>query len=831
MPFEQLLLVPPANGPGFKWTTPVMLKHSEPSKRGLFVLIQVFDESALGPKTCIGALLEAVECLHGLNTNSVRVIVHLAIAGVPLQQAIDAPGISTTSWFPMNPVEGFADQVKGQLRVSVSFHPKARHGPTIHNLLEDMLADTQQNPNSQDVKPLATSSVSIFASRSKLKKGKLFNLPQEPVQHKIKARFTFVLRSFHLCSFHCSSLHGHSSSHTPDFSPVVRVTFGDFVHELHVDPRDCRSINFRQEWPVYSSFSDIEVEVLKPATVGGVCQKLIDGSSAMKICGMAFSCLGIPVIEASEWTLAPPRHVAGPGGQPPEKGFRWVSLHNEDEQCGLAEILTDYSEDYSVVLDTTEGPDVAFIAPDEREFDPSIVQRNIERLDELFFLFKSLQLWYAETLDWKYPMRTVTVWSSLTYLALHTPANRLPLYMLMAVAAFLSITFLRFRRGCVHRTWIEEKPGNSRRGPFRPAATLRFVPVCAKGLTPPLDSPTSRPNTFVRIFYEPNFKNISVQMIAQTECARQSASPVWAMPQPDTKSSEAFYAMNNRLMRDKVRSLSRYEQDTLVQDIVEPWPRSDGHVDTHAFRYRLLQPTQINARTDAEELVPWHLSPGAIRYDVMHDKGSNQSVLIGRGRVALKALVSDEKTGGPQLEQEIVLPLAAPMRNSVGSLAEVAPLDSESSTATIVARMQLVLRDPASRITLTESVESEALYSIVEMEHEKELSLVGKYHKAKDVAKNIQQTLGQLCSTAERFKNFLLWVHPTKTLLLFILVVLGCLWLWLIPVKYLVVFSLAKRVGHYFGAIEHVVDAVCGLSLSILCDSSLRSSTTWSTPT
>lgn len=55
MPFNQLLFIPPSVGPDFKWTTSVMLKNSNPSKRRVFVLVQVFTESSHGQRTCIGA--------------------------------------------------------------------------------------------------------------------------------------------------------------------------------------------------------------------------------------------------------------------------------------------------------------------------------------------------------------------------------------------------------------------------------------------------------------------------------------------------------------------------------------------------------------------------------------------------------------------------------------------------------------------------------------------------------------------------------------------------------------------------------------------------------
>jgi hypothetical protein len=722
------------------------------------------------------------------------------MAAVPLQDAVSAPGVSKVCWASMDFVGDFMNQMHGgRIRVGLSFHPKAVQGPTIHHLLKGLLSEAHQSPAVRDVQRLGENSVSVSSSRTKPKKGKLYALHQEPSKQTVKGHLRFALRSLHLCSTRCSSVHGHSVTQPTDFHPIVRISFVDFVHELHLDLRDCKDINFEQEWPVHSSYSHVEIELLRKATVGGATHKLVDGTSVAQVCSMSIPCHGIQVLQAAELTVDPPRPLLGPGGASPEKGFCWISLHQEDEEYGLAQVLAEYTDDYSAILDSTEGPDVSFIPADEREFDPAVVQRNIERLDELFLIVKSVQLWCAETIDWKYPIRTVVVWSLITFMCLHTPAGDLPFYMMSACVAFLITTLLRFRSGCVHKTWVEERPSSCRRGQFRPTATLRFVPVSAKGLATSNGSLTP-PDAFVRVFYEPNYKNIPVQMIAQTECARKSDSPIWALAQPESKSVETFSAMNARWLKDKVRNLSCYEQDVVMQEVVQPWPRADGHVDTHAFRYRLLQAAQVNSRTSAEELIPWYQSPGAIRFDVMQDNGSSPPILLGRGRVAIKTLVSDEKSGGPQVEREQVLMLATPVRSSSSSPntrrgSMYTNVTSEDGAPTIVARMQLVIRDPKTRITLTESVESEALYSIVEMEHEKELSLVAKYHKAKDVAKNIQQTLGQFCATMERAKNLLLWVHPAKTLLVLAMALAACVGLWLVPFHYLLVFSVAKRVS------------------------------------
>jgi hypothetical protein len=56
-PYDPQTFIPPTTGPAFIWTdVSVILKHTDPTKRGIYILIRVFDESALGRKACIGML-------------------------------------------------------------------------------------------------------------------------------------------------------------------------------------------------------------------------------------------------------------------------------------------------------------------------------------------------------------------------------------------------------------------------------------------------------------------------------------------------------------------------------------------------------------------------------------------------------------------------------------------------------------------------------------------------------------------------------------------------------------------------------------------------------
>jgi hypothetical protein len=252
---------------------------------------------------------------------------------------------------------------------------------------------------------------------------------------------------------------------------------------------------------------------------------------------------------------------------------------------------------------------------------------------------------------------------------------------------------------------------------------------------------------------------------------------------------------NNNRLKDLFRHLSVHAQAAVLHDVVEPWPRKNGIVDANAFRLSMLQPVTVDEITGDEVLIDWKNSPGAVRFDVLQDCHSDLNTLLGRVRVPIRSLITDESRGGKQDEVELTLPLSLPSRHSTHSTTSD---HLNKPTAAISVRMQMTLRKPDDRITLRDILASEALYEALEMEVERELSWVAKYHKAKDVAKNFQQTLGMVCSTLERFKNLFLWVHPMKTLAVFMLALLGSVCCYFVPMRYLVLYSTTKAVGAPF---------------------------------
>lgn len=682
----------------------------------------------------------------------------------------------------------------GRIMVSVCFHPKVSKGPTLQKLLQDVTQEVQQRAASPTEKTSGgpRSGFKFFSRQGKKMQNRLQSVINQQTNRRAKGRLTFALSGIHLCSSQCSKVDGHSISSSQDFAPIMRIKFDDFEDEIRVGASDCDIVSYEHAWSVYSCFSRVEVEILRKVAISaGPVQRLRDGSQAVKVCSATISCHEIQERNAASWTFDPSEPTLGPGRSLPHTGFNWYSLCLENEEVGMAHICTEYKEDLFAILDSEESSDVTYIYPDERSFDPMIIHRNFERLDEIYMLVKSFNSRVTEILDWKNPICTLGIWIGITIVCLYLPASQLPLFIMLTFVAVLVGNYVSFLTGYTHKKWIQRVSGSSGLKNFRPVGTLRIVPVCAASLKT-TDGSSTDPDTYVRVFYEPNYKTIPVHLIAQTECARNTRNPVWSVSQDGTKGRDDFLKMNNRWLKAMFRHLSSHEQDAIAHDVVEPWSRVDGQVDTHAFKYPVLQPVQREAASTDEVLIAWRDCPGDIRFDVMQENVAAQPVLVGRVRVPIKCLVSDEAAGGSQVELEQTFPLVVPARlQRSRSLCEN-DRSLPADTPTLTVRMQLFLRDPRSRVTLKESLASEALYNVIEMESQKELTLVEKYHKAKDVAKNIQQTLGSVCSTIERGKNLFLWVHPMKTLLVLVLALVACVWLYFVPIRYTMVYTIAK---------------------------------------
>lgn len=696
-------------------------------------------------------------------------------------------------WVHVKNLDEHAMEIEGgRLLISTCFHPKVTKGPTVHNLLRELQPAENSSSLSKPGDLRKHGSVRFFTPAINDTQGNIQAAIQQKSTKHVKGVFTVCLRGIHVCGAQCSKLDGHSTISYPDFAPIVRITFGDDVQELHLGATECDAAFYEHEWAVQSIFSQVRVEILRKVTLTtGTVQLLADGSSAVKVCELSLSCHDLQEFNAASWTLDPPGVTLGPGKNPPKDGFQWYAFTHGDEEIGLANMRVRYKENFLALFNPKEDPDMSYVYPDERSFDPAIIQRNIERLDEAFSIFVSMRKSVQDILDWKRPYKTFCIWLSIIICCCCPPPAHLPFFPPAIVVVTLIVNYGYFLSGYTHKKWIYHVHGKSSMKAFRPVATLRVVPVRATGLKAIDGCSSVHPSSFVRIYYEPNYKNIPVHLIAQTECAR-NADPNWAVPQKGSK--EDFHGINNRSLRDIFRHLGSHAQDAVLHDVVEPWPRTDGQVDTHAFKYPMLQPVEVREGTHEEDLIPWDNCPGAIRFDVICESSGG---LLGRARVPITTLISNERRGGLQHELEETLPLATPSKiggKSSGMQVPVDDLDVPADPATLTVRMQLKLRDPCARVTLKESLASEAMYDVMEMEHEKELSFVEKYHRAKDVAKNIQETLGRICSTLERIKNLFLWVHPKKTLFVLVMAIFASICCYFIPLKYIIMYGATKAV-------------------------------------
>ncbi|DBA04305.1 TPA: hypothetical protein N0F65_002067 [Lagenidium giganteum] len=774
LPYDEVFYTPPAMAPNYVWQAPITLRHYDVSKQNLMLQVIIFDDPPLAARSPV------------------------AVADVSLREVAEQPGLAISVWVALRRLDDIlptSTGPSGRILLSMCFHPKIIAGPTLSNLLAEMKPQNQ-SLEAESMSKRRRKSTRWFQRGSKKNQNTVMAALLQNGTRKIKGTLSFCLRGIHLCGPQCSKIDGHTTICYPDFAPIVRVKCGEFEQEIRLGATECDAASFEHEWPVFSSFSEVEVEVLKKvpiAAVAGTLRRLNDGSQATRVCALSISCHAIQERDAASWTLDPPECLLGPGKNRPRSGFNWYSLVQGEEEIGLAHIRANYQENFSAIIDTEEGADLSYVYPDEKNFDSAIIQRNVERLDDFFSAFREGITVVNEILEWKYPVRTAFLWMAINISCLYFPTAHLPLVALLGVAVGLIVNYVRFLFGHTHKKWIQRVPGNSRLKTFRPVATLRLVPVRAANLRL-RENHTALIDAYVKIFYEPNYKNIPVHLIAQTECARRTRSPIWAVSQRDSGNKEDFLRMNNNWLKEMVRHLNTHEQDAILHDVVEPWQRADGTTDTHAFKYPILQPVQREGNATEEDLILWRNCPGAIRFDVMHEGSAGTSTLIGRVRVPIKSLVGNESAGGPQPELEQTFALAVPTKrhDNAPPNADDECDDAERSTSTLTVRMQLLLRDPKCRVTLKETLASEALYDVIEMENEKELTLVEKYHKAKDVAKNIQQTLGQVCSTIERLKNLFCWVHPKKTLFILILTLLGCVWCYFVPMKFMVLYVTAK---------------------------------------
>ncbi|RHY09792.1 hypothetical protein DYB25_008424, partial [Aphanomyces astaci] len=807
-----------------EWHASMTFKHPDPSTDHVFLEITLRTAAPTPRSSTSSSRLPSSPRFDSGVVGHIR---------VPMSRCILTPGISVTESVPMDPPLLFTASPRSSssfsssllsptsrhVSITYAFHPSVYHGPTTTTM------------GLSGISPLAAKIYNSALKPRRMSKPGPPALPPTTKQPPSRGFLSVFVKGVHVCGPQCSKLDGHSTLFTPDFDPIVSMGFEQATKEMYVHATECHAVVFKKKYDVHSVNSEFEVDLLKPIAIAASpsATRLKNGKQAIRYGSVRIGMAELLQREGAAWTMAPTPPTLGPGKKPPEPGFDWYILRQSDEEVGLVHIQATYRENVGAMFSTTLHPDATYVRPDEIEFNADLIKRNIERLDALVQSIQSTKVVVHELLEWKSPAQTLVTWASLTLGVWYFPTSHAPAVVLVGLLVVLLVNFQYFWRGGVQRQWTFYDPDEVKMKMFRSVATLRVVPLGAENLVQvvkDVDGKPPRPlDSYVRIVYEPNFNELPERLIAQTSTVMNSIHPVYGQTtkmssttQDDGLSSSIvstsrtsttalakcsgggsgaitgggpstdIRALNNKWFKDLFGHLSPLAKDAVLHDVVEAWKRRDGSgVDVHAFKYPLLQPVRTNPVTELEEVLDWEATPGVLRFDVLQENPLTASQnLLGQVRLPLKMLVTAGRLGGAQIELE----KAFALQNTPPS-GDADPLRPGPS---LTIRAQLILRDPSKRVTWKERLASEAMYSVLEMESAKSLSLVEKYHMARNVARTIQHELGKLADLLEKVKNLFLWTHPTKTAMAAAALCVGAVITSVIPVKYFVLFSITKKV-------------------------------------
>ncbi|ETW07961.1 hypothetical protein, variant [Aphanomyces invadans] len=795
------------------WNASMTFKHPDPTAEHLFldVTLRHITHTLLSSESSTSAPSHRADVVVG----------HVR---VPVSRCILTPGISVTDAIPIEStivptlplLSSTAAPPARTLVLTYAFHPSVYNGsvtglPTLPLPFAAKIYNSALKPR-RGSKPDSGAVRDATATTAD-------STATIVTSHPSRGFLSVFVKGVHVCGPQCSKLDGHSSLYVPDFDPIVSIGFEQTTKEVYARATECHTVVFKKKFDVHSVNSEFTVDLLKPMAIAASpnATRLKNGKQAIRYGSASVSMAELLQREGAAWTMAPTPATLGPGKKPPEPGFDWYILRQSDEEVGLVQVQAIYRENYATFLDSTLHPDATYVRPDEVEFNADLIKRNIERLDALIRSIQSAKIVMHELLEWKSPVLTAVTWGSMTLGVWYFPTAHAPAVVLVILVVVLAVNFQHHMRGGVARQWTYHDPDEVKMKMFRSIATLRVVPLQADNLVQVTKDETKpRPlDSYVRIVYEPNFNELPERLIAQTNTVANSTNPIYGQTKPvqetngtlSTGASSSnlnpatkpaapdIRTLNNKWFKDLFVHLSPLAKDAVLHDVVEAWKRPDNSaVDLHAFKYPLLQPVQTNAVTELEEILEWDATPGVIRFDVIQDNPvtASQNVL-GQVRLPLKMLVTAGRLGGAQIE----LHKAFALQNTPPPpQTDVDPSLRPEPSLTV--RAQLLLRDPSKRVTWKERLASEAMYSVLEMENAKSLSLVEKYHMARNVARTIQHELGKLADLLERIKNLFLWTHPQKTALACAALCVGATVTAIIPAKYFVLYSITKKFTNRF---------------------------------
>ena len=78
------------------------------------------------------------------------------------------------------------------------------------------------------------------------------------------------------------------------------------------------------------------------------------------------------------------------------------------------------------------------------------------------------------------------------------------------------------------------------------------------------------------------------------------------------------------------------------------------------------------------------------------------------------------------------------------------------------------------------------------LDNERELGIVGRVKKVRDIAMSIQDGLENIANFFERVRHILLWTHPMKTAVVLAYISCGVVTCYFVPFRYLLIMKILK---------------------------------------
>ena len=208
------------------------------------------------------------------------------------------------------------------------------------------------------------------------------------------------------------------------------------------------------------------------------------------------------------------------------------------------------------------------------------------------------------------------------------------------------------------------------------------------------------------------------------------------------------------------------------------WKHPDGEIDWHCLKYPVLQEVE-GTSSSKQRARDWHDTKAKLQFDLMHS-GKAGERLLGRASIPVNALVTN-RFGGIQDLREI----------------ETSVYDSKTRKVSTL-RVRLQLKTPPVGSAFTE-LDRMNMVSLEEMlDDERQLGIVGRVKKVRDLAISVQDGLENIANFSERVRHLLLWTHPAKTAIVMAYIFFGVVVCYFVPFRYLIILRILKDFGKGF---------------------------------